>query len=217
MTTNLLLEWLIKTLVILFILVTAVAYLTFLERKVMSWIQLRVGPNRVGPWGLLEPLADGLKMVLKEDLVPGEANRWIFIIAPAISLIPALMTFIVIPYGSAVNIFGYTIELHVTRMNVGLLYIFAMTSLGVYGLVLAGWSSNNKYSLMGGLRSSAQMISYELAFGLSIVSVLLYTGTLDLVNIVGQQSGKFGIFGWNIFKFPLMLVFIVFYIAALAE
>jgi len=215
--TNLLLEWLIKTVVILFILVTAVAYLTLLERKVMSWIQLRVGPNRVGPLGLLQPLADGLKMIFKEDIIPTEANRWLYVAAPALSLIPALMTFIVIPYGSQITLFGRTIDLHVTRMNVGLLYIFALTSLSVYGIVLAGWSSNNKYSLMGGLRSSAQMISYELAFGISIVSVLIFTGTLDLVNIVGQQSGRFGIFGWNIFKFPLMLVFIVFYIAALAE
>jgi NADH-quinone oxidoreductase subunit H len=223
MTTNLLLEWLIKSLVVLFILVTSVAYLTFLERKVMSWIQLRVGPNRVGPWGLLQPLADGLKMIFKEDIVPLEANRWLYVIAPAISLIPALMTFIVIPYGSTINLFGWrTVELHVTRMNVGLLYVFALTSLGVYGLVLAGWSSNNKYSLMGGLRSSAQMISYELALGLSIVSVLLYTGSLDLVQIVDQQrywnaSPAIGHMGWNIFRFPLMLVFIVFYIASLAE
>ncbi|MGA9768786.1 MAG: NADH-quinone oxidoreductase subunit NuoH [Blastocatellia bacterium] len=215
--TNLLLEWLIKSVVILLILVTAVAYLTLLERKVMSWIQLRVGPNRVGPLGLLQPLADGIKMIFKEDIIPTEANRWLYIAAPAVSLIPALMTFIVIPYGSQINLFGRIIDLHVTRMNVGLLYIFALTSLSVYGIVLAGWSSNNKYSLMGGLRSSAQMISYELAFGMSIVSVMVYMGSLDLVNIVDQQSGKFGIFGWNIFKFPLMLVFIIFYIAALAE
>jgi NADH-quinone oxidoreductase subunit H len=217
MTTNLLLEWAIKSIVIMLILVTAVAYLTLLERKVMSWIQLRVGPNRVGPFGLLQPLADGLKMILKEDIIPSEANRWLYVLAPAISLVPALMTFIVIPYGSSITVFGYTIDLHVTHMNVGLLYIFALTSLGVYGIVIAGWSSNNKYSLMGGLRSSAQMISYELAFGISIVSVLLFTGTLDLVDIVGQQSGRFGILGWNIFKFPVILVFIVFYIASLAE
>src|ERR1051325_1026404 len=117
MTTDVLLEWVIKSAIILFVLVTAVAYLTFLERKVMSWIQLRVGPNRVGPWGLLQPLADGVKMILKEDLVPLQANRWIFIAAPAISLIPALMTFIVIPYGNSVTLFGRTIQLHVTRMN----------------------------------------------------------------------------------------------------
>lgn len=211
--TNLLIEWIIKTLVILFILVTAVAYLTFLERKVMSWIQLRIGPNRVGPFGLLQPLADGLKMVFKEDIVPIEANRWLYIAAPALSLIPALMTFIVIPYGSQV----WGIELHVTRMDVGLLYVFALTSLGVYGIALAGWSSNNKYSLMGGLRSSAQMISYELAFGLSIVSVVLYSGSLDLVTIVEKQGGWIGHLGWNLFSLPMLPVFAVFATAALAE
>jgi NADH-quinone oxidoreductase subunit H len=214
---NLLLEWVIKTIVILLILVTAVAYVTLMERKVMSWIQLRVGPNRVGPWGLLQPLADGLKMIFKEDIVPTQASRWLYILAPALSLIPALMTFIVIPYGSEINLFGYRVELHVTRMNVGLLYILALTSVGVYGIVLAGWSSNNKYSLMGGLRSSAQMISYELALGLSIVSVLLYTGSLDLVEIVEKQGAWTGHMGWNIFRFPLMIVFIIFYIASLAE
>jgi NADH-quinone oxidoreductase subunit H len=217
MTTDVLLEWVIKSAIILFVLVTAVAYLTFLERKVMSWIQLRIGPNRVGPWGLLQPLADGVKMIFKEDIVPTEANKWLYIAAPAISLVPSLMTFIVIPYGSQVTLFGRTIQLQVTSMNIGLLYVFALTSLGVYGLVLAGWASNNKYSLMGGLRSSAQMISYELALGISIVSVLLYTGSLDLSVIVGQQSGRFGVLGWNFFKVPLFLVFIVFYIASLAE
>ncbi|HKP13071.1 MAG TPA: NADH-quinone oxidoreductase subunit NuoH, partial [Blastocatellia bacterium] len=196
-----------------------VAYLTFLERKIMSWIQLRIGPNRVGPWGLLQPLADGVKMIFKEDIIPTEANKWLYVAAPAISLIPALMTFIVIPYGSTVRI-PFTdryVALHVTNMNIGLLYIFALTSLGVYGLVLAGWASNNKYSLLGGLRSSAQMISYELAFGISIVSVLLYTGTLDLTEIVGKQSGRFGVAGWNFWKPPLFLVFVVYYIASLAE
>jgi NADH-quinone oxidoreductase subunit H len=188
-----------------------------MERKVMGWIQLRVGPNRVGPWGLLQPLADGLKMIFKEDIVPTQASRWLYILAPALSLIPALMTFIVIPYGSEINLFGHPVELHVTRMNVGLLYVLALTSVGVYGIVLAGWSSNNKYSLMGGLRSSAQMISYELALGLSIVSVLLYTGSLDLVDIVEKQGGWPGHMGWNIFRFPLMIVFIIFYIASLAE
>jgi len=220
--TNLLLEWVIKTIVILLILVTAVAYVTLMERKVMAWIQMRVGPNRVGLfgfrlWGLLQPAADGLKMIFKEDIVPLQANRWLYIFAPALSLIPALMTFIVIPYGSEINLFGRAIELHVTRMNVGLLYVLALTSVGVYGIVLAGWSSNNKYSLMGGLRSSAQMISYELALGLSIVCVLLYSGSLDLVEIVNKQSVWFGHMGWNIFRFPLMFVFIIFYIASLAE
>jgi len=220
--TNLLLEWVIKTIVILLILVTAVAYVTLMERKVMAWIQMRVGPNRVGLgtfrlWGLMQPLADGLKMIFKEDIVPLQASHWLYILAPALSLIPALMTFIVIPYGSQITVFDRTIELHVTRMNVGLLYVLALTSVGVYGIVLAGWSSNNKYSLMGGLRSSAQMISYELALGLSIVSVLLYTGTLDLVQIVEGQQGFHGL-AWNIFHYPqLFLVFIIFYIASLAE
>lgn len=220
--TNLLLEWVIKTIVILLILVTAVAYATLMERKVMAWIQLRVGPNRVGLgkfrlWGLMQPLADGLKMIFKEDIIPLQANQWLYVLAPALSLIPALMTFIVIPYGSEITLFGRTIELHVTRMNVGLLYVLALTSVGVYGIVLAGWSSNSKYSLMGGLRSSAQMISYELALGLSIVSVLLYTGTLDLVEIVDGQRGFHGL-AWNIFHYPLLiLVFVIFYIASLAE
>ena len=220
--TNLLLEWLIKTIIILLILLTAVAYVTLMERKVMAWIQLRVGPNRVGLgklrlWGLMQPLADALKMIFKEDIVPIQANYWLYIAAPALSLIPALMTFIVIPYGSTITLFNRTIELHVTRMNVGLLYVLALTSVGVYGIVLAGWSSNNKYSLMGGLRSSAQMISYELALGLSIVCVLLYAGTLDLVEIVNAQNGFHGL-AWNVFRYPLLIpVFIIFYIASLAE
>jgi NADH-quinone oxidoreductase subunit H len=162
-------------------------------------------------------LADGLKMIFKEDIIPLQANKWLYVLAPALSLIPALMTFIVIPYGSEITLFGRTIELHVTRMNVALLYVLALTSVGVYGIVLAGWSSNSKYSLMGGLRSSAQMISYELALGLSIVSVLLYTGTLDLVQIVELQQGFHGL-AWNIFHYPLLLlVFVIFYIASLAE
>src|SRR5437763_14853001 len=157
MTTDVLLEWLINSAIILFVLVTAVAYLTFLERKIMSWIQLRIGPNRVGPWGLLQPLADGVKMIFKEDIIPTEANKWLYIAAPAISLIPALMTFIVIPYGGVVHlpILNRDVALHVTNMDIGLLYIFALTSLGVYGLVLAGWASNNKFSLLGDFRSNA--------------------------------------------------------------
>src|SRR6266487_3872177 len=217
--TNLLLEWVIKTIVILLILVTAVAYVTLMERKVMAWIQMRVGPNRVGLgkfrlWGLMQPLADGLKMIFKEDIIPLQANQWLYVLAPALSLIPALMTFIVIPYGSQITLFNHTIELHVTQMNVGLLYVLALTSVGVYGIVRAGWSSNNKYSLMGGLRSSAQMISYELALGLSIVGVVLISGTLDIYSIVEQQSGWFGMH-WNILYQPLG--FLIYLISAIAE
>jgi NADH-quinone oxidoreductase subunit H len=205
--TELLLEWVIKIGVIIFVLLTAVAYVTFFERKVMSWIQLRVGPNRVGPWGLLQPAADGLKFIFKEDIIPTEANKWLYIVAPAVSLVPALMVLIVIPYGSTVTI-PFTeraVNLFVTNINIGLLYILGLTSLGVYGIVLAGWSSNNKYSLMGGLRSTAQMVSYELALGMSIIGALLMSGTLDLVGIVHSQSGYWGGFlpRWNIFLQPL--------------
>jgi len=219
--TDTLLEWVIKIAVAIGVTLTAVAYLTFIERKVMSWIQLRVGPNRVGPWGLLQPMADGIKMLFKEEFIPGQANRLLYLAGPALSMIPAMMTIIVIPYGSVLNPDGpHPIALHVTRMNVGVLYVLALTSLGVYGIVLGGWASNNKYSLLGGLRSSAQMISYELALGLSIVSVLLFTGTLDLSQIVEQQRGWYG-FHWNLFKLPqsipLFSVFMVFYIASLAE
>jgi NADH-quinone oxidoreductase subunit H len=209
-----LLAWIIQISVILFVLLTSVAYLTLLERKVMSLIQLRIGPNRVGWWGLLQPAADGLKMIFKEDIVPLAANKLLYIAAPAIMLVPALMTLVVIPYGSQVTLFGRTIPLHVTQINVGVLYVLGLTSVGVYGIVLAGWSSNNKYSLMGGLRASAQMISYELALGLSIVGVVLWAGSLDLMEIVNAQRG-WGGFKWNILRAPLG--FFVFFIAALAE
>ncbi|HEU4390894.1 MAG TPA: NADH-quinone oxidoreductase subunit NuoH, partial [Blastocatellia bacterium] len=216
---DLCLEWTIKIAVIIGVLLTAVAYLSLLERKVAGWIQLRVGPNRVGPWGLLQPAADGLKFIFKEDIIPLEANRLVYILAPAAGLIPALMTFIVIPYGDKVFVpfLNRQITLHVTSFNVGLLYVLALTSIGVYGIALAGWSSNNKYSLMGGLRSSAQMISYELALGLAIVSVVLWAGSLDLVEIVRSQGDTW--FGfvpkWTVFKQPIG--FAIFFVASLAE
>ncbi|PYP83284.1 MAG: NADH-quinone oxidoreductase subunit NuoH [Blastocatellia bacterium AA13] len=215
--TGLLLEWLIKIAVVFAILLTAVAYLSYMERRVAGWIQIRVGPNRVGPLGLLQPLADGLKFIFKEDIVPLKANKLLYIVAPAAAIIPALMTFIVIPYGSEVVLFGKQIALHVTRINVALLYVLGLTSLSVYGIVLAGWSSNNKYSLMGGLRASAQLISYELALGMAIIGVLVLTGSLDLVNIVEAQRGYwFGFLPkWNIFLQPV--AFVIFFLAALAE
>ena len=220
MTTDQLLEWLIKIAVIFFILLTTVAYLSYVERRVAGWIQLRVGPNRVGPLGLLQPLADGLKFIFKEDIIPQEASKWLYIIAPAAAIIPALMSFIVIPFGSSVMLFGREITLHVTRLDVALLYVLGVGSVGVYGVMLAGWSSNNKYSLMGGLRSSAQMISYELSLGASIVGVLLVAGSLDLVTIVEAQGAASGYWlgfipKWNIFLQPLG--FIIFFISAMAE
>ena len=213
--TDLFIEWIIKILVIFGILLTAVAYLSYMERKVMGWIQLRRGPNRVGPGGLLQPLADGLKFMFKEDIIPLQANRLLFALAPMLFLVPAVMTFVVIPYGSEVTVFGRTIALRVTQIDVGLLYILALGSLGVYGIALAGWSSNNKYSLIGALRSSAQMISYELALGLSIVGVLVQSGSLDLVKIVEAQGGWYGL-KWNVFLVQ-PFGFVIFFIAALAE
>jgi len=213
--TDLFIEWIVKILVIFGILLTAVAYLSYMERKVMGWIQLRKGPNRVGPGGLLQPLADGLKFIFKEDIIPLQATRILFALAPMLFLVPAIMTFIVIPYGSSVTVFGRTIALRVTRIDVGLLYLLALGSLGVYGIALAGWSSNNKYSLIGALRSSAQMISYELALGLSIVGVLIQSGSLDLVKIVEAQGGWHGL-KWNVFLVQ-PFGFIIFFIAALAE
>ncbi|HJQ70057.1 MAG TPA: NADH-quinone oxidoreductase subunit NuoH [Blastocatellia bacterium] len=214
--TDLLLEWLIKIAVIFFILLTTVAYLSYIERRVASWIQLRVGPNRVGPLGLLQPLADGLKFIFKEDIIPLKANKWLYVVAPAVAIVPALMSFIVIPYGTEITLFGRTIPLRVTQIDIALLYVLAIGSVGVYGVVLAGWSSNNKYSLLGGLRASAQMISYELSLGISIVGVLLISGTLDLVQIVEKQHEWMGFLPrWNIFFQPIG--FIIFFISALAE
>jgi len=215
MTTDILLEWIIKIAVVIGILLTAVAYLVLIERRILGFIQLRVGPNRVGPFGLLQPAADGLKFMFKEDIIPLTANKFLYVLAPTLILVPALMTFIVIPYGDSITIFGRTIPLHVTRFDVGLLYLLALASIGVYGLALAGWSSNNKYSLIGGLRASAQMISYELALGLSIVGVLIQAGSLDLVKIVEAQGGWYGL-KWHVFYFQ-PLGYLVFFIAALAE
>lgn len=215
MTTDLLLEWIVKIAIMLFVLLTAVAYLVLFERRVMGLIQLRKGPNRVGPFGLLQPAADGLKFIFKEDIIPLEANKILYVLAPTVLLIPALMTFIVIPYGTSINLFGREIALRVTHLDVGVLFVFALGSIGVYGLALAGWSSNNKYSLIGGLRASAQMISYELALTLSVVGVLIQVGSLDLVQIVEAQSGWYG-FKWHAF-FYQPIGFIIFFIAALAE
>jgi NADH-quinone oxidoreductase subunit H len=213
--TDLIIEWVIKILVIFGVVITAVAYLSYMERRVAGWIQLRKGPNRVGPLGLLQPAADAVKFLFKEDIIPFEANKIIFSLAPMLILIPAVMTLVVIPYGSQITVAGRTIVLHVTTLDVGLLYLLALASISVYGIALAGWSSNNKYSLIGGLRSCAQMVSYELSLGLSIVGVLIQAGSLDLNKIVQAQQGWHGL-EWNIFHFQ-PIGFLVFYIAALAE
>ena len=204
---------LVKVLVVFAATMLGVLVMIYAERRVSAFMQDRVGPNRVGPKGVLQPIADGIKFLMKEDLVPEKVDKPIFILAPAILLIPALMTFAVIPFGSSINLFGREIALQVADVNVGVLYILALTSISVYGIVLAGWSSNNKYSLLGGLRSSAQLISYELAMGLAVVSIILLAGSLRLNDIITDQQGSF--LSWNIFRQPL--AFLIFLIAVYAE
>jgi len=204
---------LVKVLVVFAATLLTVLLMIYSERRVSAFIQGRLGPNRVGPQGLLQPIADGIKFLMKEDIIPAGVDKPIFILAPAILLIPALMTFAVIPFGSDIILFGRQIPLQVADVNVGILYVLALTSIGVYGIVLAGWSSNNKYSLLGGLRSSAQLISYELAMGLAVVSIILLSGSLKLNDIVADQQGYY--FSWNIFKQPL--AFIIFLVAVYAE
>src|SRR6266536_2961626 len=206
---------LIGILVAFTVVMTMVAYTVLAERRILGFIQGRLGPNRVGPGGFLQPLADLLKFIFKEDIVPDKSTRFVYFLAPVIATTAALMTIVVYPFGPDIQlpVLG-TVRLVVARFDVALLYVLGVTSVGVYGIALAGWSSNNKYSLMGGLRSSAQMISYELALGLSLIGVILICGTLDIYNIVEQQSGWYGM-QWNIIYQPLG--FILYLIAAIAE
>lgn len=208
----------IKSAILLFVLLTSVAYTVWLERKVVGHMQNRWGPTRVGPFGLLQPAADGLKFLFKEDLTPPHVYKPLYIAAPMIAVIFALTSISVIPFGNSVVIGGYTIPLQVTDVNVGLLVILGVTSIGVYGVALAGWSSNNKYSLLGGLRASAQMVSYEISLGLSLVGVLIMSGSFSLREIVVAQSGHFWGFipRWNIFH-GQVIAFFCYLIAAYAE
>jgi NADH-quinone oxidoreductase subunit H len=196
-----------------------VAYTVLAERRVLGFIQGRLGPNRVGWGGVLQPFADLLKFIFKEDIVPDKATRFVYFLAPIIAITAALMSMIVYPFGPDVTLpFLGRVRLTVAQFDVALLYVLAITSVGVYGVALAGWASNNKYSLLGGLRASAQLISYELSLGLGLVGVVLMSGTLDLYHIVEQQSGWYGL-QWNLFKFPApqILGFIVYLISAIAE
>jgi NADH-quinone oxidoreductase subunit H len=207
----------IKSALMLFILLTSVAYTVWLERKVVGHMQNRWGPTRVGPFGLLQPAADGIKFLFKEDLTPPHVYKPLFIAAPMIAVIFALTSISVIPFGNEVTLYGYTIPFQITDVNIGLLLILGVTSVGVYGVALAGWSSNNKYSLLGGLRASAQMVSYEISLGLSLVGVLIMTGSFSLREIVDAQGGHFWGFipRWNIF--PQIIGFFCYIIAAYAE
>ncbi len=208
---------LIMAVVILGGLLTGFAYMTLIERRVLARMQVRSGPNRVGLNGSFQPLADGIKLLLKEDIVPTQADKPVFTLAPIISVVVALAAFAVIPFGSEFKIFDWTIPLRLADVNVGILYIFAVTGLGVYGIVLAGWSSANKYSLLGGVRSTAQVISYELAMGMAVIGVLILSNSLSLNGIVHHQEGTwFGFIPrWNIFVQPL--AFVIYLISAIAE
>jgi NADH-quinone oxidoreductase subunit H len=201
----------VKILLVVVVILTTVANLVYAERRVSAAIQNRIGPNRVGPWGLLQAPADVLKLFVKEDIVPTKANKFVHTLAPIISITVAMTTFAVVPFGNTITLFGREIKLLIADVNIGVLYILAMTSLGVYGITLSGWSSNNKYSLLGGLRSSAQLISYELSMGLSVVGVIMIAGTLQLDKIVELQSGL----AWNAFLTPIG--FITFVVASFAE
>lgn len=192
-------------------------YLTLAERKVAAWLQDRIGPDRAGPWGILQPLADAGKMFFKEDFIPANADKWLFILGPGIAMFTALLTGAVIPWGPDLNLFGETIELQVANVDVGILFIMGIVSIGVYGIMIGGWASNNKFSLFGAIRASSQMISYELAMGVSIITIVLMSGSLNLRDIVDQQHGFWedGWFSWNAFKQPV--AFVVFFVCALAE
>ena len=199
-------------LLIIFLLSLLIAmYSTYAERKVAAFMQDRRGPNRAGLFGLLQPLADGLKMFMKEEIIPWSANKLLFILGPSIAMTTACLTGVVIPWGGEFTVGGNTYSMQIADLNIGILYVFAMVSIGVYGIMIGGWASNNKYSLLGAIRAASQMISYELAMGLSIVALVLMTGTLSMKEIVAQQHG----IHWNVFYQPLG--FLIFLVCAFAE
>jgi NADH-quinone oxidoreductase subunit H len=204
------LEWLIKGAVVTLALLTGFAYLTWYERRALARIQVRVGPNRAGPMGLLQPIADAVKLIFKEELTPGRADRIIFFWAPVITLVPSIIIAAVIPWGESFTAFGREITLYLADINVGVLYLMSIASIAVYGIVLAGWSSNNKYAMLGGLRSSAQMISYELALGLSFATSIILADSMSLLEIVREQESL-----WFVVVQPVGAI--IFWIATLAE
>ncbi len=206
-----LIEKTVLVLVLFTLTLTIAAYSTWAERKVAAWLQDRVGPNRAGIFGLLQPLADGGKMFFKEEIIPSGSNKWLFIAGPSLALLVSFLGTAVIPFGENVELFGRIVPLQVTDINVGILYIFGVVSLGVYGIMIGGWASNNKYSLMGAIRGASQNISYEIAMGLSIIALLLVTNTLSFKEIAEQQHS----WHWNILVQPLG--FLIFLVCAFAE
>src|SRR5216110_1086189 len=203
---------LLKIVIVLNATLVAVTYMVLLERKVIAWAQSRLGPMRVGPYGILQPIADAVKLMIKEDITPVRADKWVFTAAPIISMVPALIVYAVIPFGPEVSLFGRKVALYITDINVGLLYIVSVASIGVYGLILAGYASNSKYPLLASLRASAQLISYEVAVTLTLVSVIMMAGTLSMVGIVNAQYNQRI---WYVFAQPVAFVLVL--IGGLAE
>jgi NADH-quinone oxidoreductase subunit H len=211
MDTAMLIEKSVLVILLFLISLGVAAYQTYFERKLAAWIQDRVGPDRAGPFGILQPIADGVKMFLKEDFIPAKADKWLFIIGPGISMFTALITSSVIPWGTNLNLFGRNISLQVADFNIGILFVFGVVSIGVYGIMIGGWASNNKYSLYGAIRASSQMISYELAMGISAITIVMMSGSLSLNDIVKSQHGM----NWNILYQPV--AFFIFFITSMAE
>lgn len=205
-----LIEMVVKNIVVVLVLMGFVAYTTLLERKLLGRLQVRPGPNRVGPFGLLQPIADGVKSFFKEDIIPDEADKTIYVLAPGISLFAALSMFAVIPFGGTITFLGRQINLVIANIDTGLLYLLALATLGEYGVVLGGWSSGNKYGVLGALRAAAQMISYEVALGLAVIGTIILAGSLNLGEIVAAQEGM-----WFIVKYPFGFIFYL--VAGLAE
>ena len=203
----------VKVLVLFNVLLGLFSLMTYVERRVLAFMQFRLGPNRTGPFGILQPVADGIKLFFKEEVAPAGANKWLFVAAPAVSIVTAFLSIAVVPYGGTVHLFGRDISLQIADLDVGVLFLFAISSLSVYGIVMAGWAANNKYTLMGGLRSSAQMFSYELALGMSWVGVIMLAQSFRVADIVESQAG--GFWHWNFFR--QVLAFLIYVVAATAE
>jgi len=210
MDTALIIEWIVKAVILIAALLFGFMYLTLYERKALARIQVRIGPNRAGPRGFFQPMADGLKLIFKEELIPANSYKLIFILAPIVTVVPALVILAVVPWGGTVTLFGREISLSVSNLNIGTLYITAVASISVYGIVLAGWSSNNKYAMLGGIRSTAQMISYELALGLGFIGPMMLANSMNVNSIVEAQDPI-----WFVVYQPIGAI--IFWIATLAE
>jgi NADH-quinone oxidoreductase subunit H len=207
--------WALEIVAVVLPVALTVAYTTYAERRIIGWMQVRQGCNRVGPWGLFQPLADGLKMFMKETIIPARSNKFLFVAAPVMSLLPAFLAYAVVPFGET-SLFGFWGEMHtmaIADLNVGILYVMAISSLGIYGILMAGWASNSKYALIGAIRATSQMISYEIAMGFAIVCILILAGSLSLTDIVHAQNG--GFLHW--YFIPLFPMFIVYFISGAAE